>query len=53
MKHFPHKKETTAQQLEARKALFFLQKKDTLAVLPAARGKSFTMFQAGFNGTAI
>ena len=51
IKYFPHMRETTAQQLEATKALF-LQKKDTFAVLPDGHGKSFTIFQAGYNGTA-
>ena len=40
-------KETATQQLEAIKA-FFLQKKDTFAVLPTVHGKSFTISQAGF-----
>ena len=31
MKYFPHVKETTAQQLEAIKALLFYRKKDTFA----------------------
>ena len=45
MKHFPHLKETTAQQLEAIKALFFFAEKDTFAVLPTGHRKSFTIFK--------
>ena len=48
---FPRVKEATAQQLEAIKALFFVQKKDTFAMLLIGHGKYFTIFQAGFNGT--
>ena len=51
MRHFPQLKETAAQQLEAIKSIIFTEK-DTFAVLPPGYGKSFTMFQAGFNGTA-
>ena len=45
-------KEPTAQQLDAIKALFFLQKKDTFSVLPTGQEKAFKIFQAGYNGTA-
>ena len=48
MNHSPHMKET---QLEAIKALF-ITGKGHISVLPTGHAKSFTMFQAGFNGTA-
>ena len=49
-KHFPHVKETTAQQLEAVKALLFTEK-GHICCVTYWEWETFTIFQAGFKVT--